>query len=75
MTMTDQRRERISAVRAEQAIDAPKAMRDYRAAEQNIRDLTARLRAERAAREMQPASSETVADSKSGPKKRAASRR
>jgi hypothetical protein len=51
MMKTDQKRERISAVRAEQAIDAPKAMHDYRAAEQRLRDRTARLRAERLARE------------------------
>lgn len=51
MTTVEQKRERISAVRAQQAIDAPKAMQDYRAAEQKLRERTARLRAERLARE------------------------
>ena len=68
MTTTDQKRERISAIRAQQAIDAPKAMQDYRAAEQSVRDRTARLRAERAAREMRSAN---VAASETSPQKRA----
>ena len=45
-----QARERIAAIRVQQAIDAPKAMQEYRAAEQAIRDRTDRLRAERLAR-------------------------
>ena len=36
--------------REEQKIDGPKAMREYRDAEQAVRDRTARLRAERLAR-------------------------
>ena len=43
-------RERIAAVRIQQAIDAPKAMQEYRAAEEALRIRTARLRAERLAR-------------------------
>jgi hypothetical protein len=45
------RRDRIAAVRAQQAIDAPKAMQDYRAAEQALRERTEQLRAERLARD------------------------
>jgi len=37
--------------RQEQAIDAPLAMQEYREAQQAVRDRTARLRAERLARE------------------------
>jgi hypothetical protein len=43
-------RERIAAIRIQQAIDAPKAMQEYRAAEEALRLRTARLRAERLAR-------------------------
>lgn len=44
-----------AARRAEQQIDGPKAMREYRAAEQAARDRVARLRAERLERAASPA--------------------
>lgn len=45
-----------AARRAEQQIDGPKAMREYRSAEQTARDRAARLRAERLEREANPSS-------------------
>lgn len=50
----DDRRARAEALaqrRAEQRLDAPKAMQEYRAAEQSLRDRTKKLRQERLARE------------------------
>jgi hypothetical protein len=45
------RAERAFAVRTQQKADAPQATTDYRAAEQALRDRTARLREARLARE------------------------
>ena len=46
-----QRAEARLKIKQEQAIDRPLAMQEYRAAEQSARDLTAKLRAQRLARE------------------------
>jgi hypothetical protein len=51
MKTLEEIRARSAARKAEQAIDGPKAMREYRAAEAAIRTRTARLRADRLARE------------------------
>jgi hypothetical protein len=51
MKTLEQIRARSAARKAEQAIDGPKAMREYRAAEAATRARTAQLRADRLARE------------------------
>jgi len=51
MKTLEQIRAQSAARKAEQAIDGPKAMKEYRAAEAAIRKRTAQLRAARLARQ------------------------